>query len=236
MNHKKPKSKNSIDKQQWARLVPLDYTPVDPADCLHRSKQLYQLMNRRRSVRHFSDRPVSREIVENLIRIASTAPSGAHKQPWSFIAVSDSQLKSRIRAAAETEERRNYENRMPQEWRESLSPLGTDWQKPYLETAPWLVVVFQKRWEQLSSGERRKNYYGVESVGIAVGMFIAAVHQVGLAALTHTPSPMNFLTTILNRPSHERPFVLIPVGYPSEDCMVPDLRRKTLEEVAVFHE
>ena len=216
------------------RFIPLAYTPVEPEVCLERSKRLFARMERRRSVRHFSDRPVPRQVMENLIRTASTAPSGANKQPWTFVTVSDQGLKAKIRRAAEQEERRNYEQRMPSDWLEALEPFGTDWRKPFLEIAPWLVVVFQQNVEVLPSGETRKNYYVMESVGIAVGMFLAAVHQVGLVALTHTPSPMKFLSKILQRPANEKPFVLIPVGYPTEDCQVPDLDRKGLEEVAVF--
>jgi len=225
--------KPSRQPQQPA-FVPLRYTPVEPEACLERARRLHEQMDRRRSVRHFSDRPVSREVIEYLIRTANTAPSGAHKQPWTFVAVSDPNLKAEIRRAAEEQERRSYERRMPQGWLEALKLLGVDWHKPYLETAPWLVVVFRQTVELLASGERRKNYYVTESVGIAVGMFLAAIHQAGLAALTYTPSPMKFLSEILKRPPNEKPFLLIPVGYPAEDCRVTDLRRKTLDEVAVF--
>ena len=217
-------------------FVPLPYTPVEPEECLARAKRVYEQMEQRRSVRHFSDRPVSREVIEYLIRTAATAPSGAHKQPWTFVAISDSNLKAEIRRAAEEQERRSYERRMPRDWLEALEPLGVDWHKPYLETAPWLVVVFKQTVELLESGERRKNYYVAESVGIAVGMFLAAVHQAGLAALTYTPSPMKFLSDILKRPPNEKPFLIIPVGYPAEGCQVPDLKRKELDEVAVFLE
>ncbi len=180
--------------------------------------------------------PPPREVIEYLIRTAATAPSGAHKQPWTFVAVSDPNLKAEIRRAAEAEERKNYERRLTPEWLAALEPLGVDWHKPYLETAPWLVVVFRQTVELLESGERRKNYYVTESVGIAIGMFLAAVHQAGLAALTYTPSPMRFLSEILKRPPNEKPFLLIPVGYPAADCRVPDLQRKSLAEVAVFLE
>ena len=218
------------------QFIPLQYTPVAADECLRRSRQLFEQLNQRRTVRHFSDRPVAREVVANLIRTASTAPSGAHKQPWTFVAVADPEIKTRIRTAAEEEERLNYEHRMPEEWLEALEPFATDWHKPFLEIAPWLVVVFQQTLELLSSGEKRKNYYVTESVGIAVGMFPAAVHQAGLVALTHTPSPMKFLGEILDRPTSEKPFVLIPIGYPAEGCQVPDLQRKKLDEVAVFYE
>jgi len=224
----------TFNQPQQPASVPLRYTPVEPEECLQRARRLYEQMDRRRSVRHFSDRSVSREVIEYLIRTAATAPSGAHKQPWTFVAVSDPQLKAEIRLAAEEQERRSYERRMAPEWLEALEPLGVDWHKPFLEVAPWLVVVFRQTVELLESGERQKNYYVAESVGIATGMFLAAVHQAGLAALTYTPSPMQFRSEILKRPPNEKPSVLIPVGYPAEDCRVPDLQRKTLDEVAVF--
>ncbi len=224
------------DRDRGTGFIPLDYATVDPAECLERSHRLYTEMTRRRSVRHFSARPVERPVLENLILTAGSAPSGAHCQPWTFVAVSDSGIKTRIRQAAESEEKDNYARRMPPEWLQALEPLGTGWQKPYLEIAPWLVVVFQQNYRQLSDGERRSNYYVAESVGIAVGMFIAAVHQAGLVCLPHTPSPMAFLSQILERPPNEKPFVLIPVGYPAEDCQVPDLKRKSLAEIAVFRD
>ena len=182
---------------------------------MRRSGQLYRRMDQRRSVRQFSDHPVARDVIKNLIRAASTAPSGAHKQPWNFVAVSDPKIKAAIRRVAEVEERKNYEHRMPEEWLEALEPFGTDWHKPFLEIAPWLVVLFQQNVERLPSGQQRKNYYVTESVGIAAGMFLSAVHEVGLVALTHTPSPMGFLSEILDRPPNEKPFLLIPVGYPA---------------------
>ncbi len=234
MNH--PESGDQTHHQRPEGFIPLAYTPVTPEECLRRSEELYRRMDQRRSVRQFSDRPVTRGVMENLIRAASTAPSGAHKQPWTFVAVSDPKLKAEIRRAAEAEERENYERRMPQEWLEALEPFATDWHKPFLEITPWLVVMFQQTVEMLPSGEQRKNYYVTESVGIAAGMFLSAVHEVGLAALTHTPSPMRFLAEILHRPPNEKPFLLMPVGYPTEGCEVPDLKRKGLEEVAVFVE
>ena len=191
-------------------------------------------MDQRRSVRAFSPDAVPRRLIELAIRTASTAPSGAHQQPWTFVAVSDADTKRRIRMAAEAEERRSYEGRMSEEWLEALEPLGTDWQKPYLEIAPWLVILFEQVHGTFPDGSHRKHYYARESVGIAAGVFITAVHHMGLATLTHTPSPMGFLTTILERPRSERPFVLFPVGYPAADATVPDLRRKSLAEVAVF--
>ncbi len=231
-----PESGDLKHHQRPDGFIQLAYTPVTPEKCLRRSKQLYRRMDQRRSVRQFSDRPVARGVIEHLIRAASSAPSGAHKQPWTFVAVSDPKIKAKIRRAAEAEERENYERRMPQEWLEALEPFGTDWRKPFLEIAPWLVVIFQQTVEVLPSGQQRKNYYVTESVGIAAGMFLSAVHEVGLVALTHTPSPMGFLSEILDRPPNEKPFLLIPVGYPAEGCEVPDLKRKNLEEVAVFLE
>ncbi len=234
MNH--PKSDARTHHQRPGGFIPLTYTPVTPEECLQRSAQLFEELNRRRSVRQFSDRPVTRGVIENLIRIASTAPSGAHKQPWTFVAVNAPKIKGDIRRAAEAEERRNYEERMSHEWLEALEPFATDWHKPFLEIAPWLVVIFQQTMERLPSGEKRKNYYVTESVGIAAGLFLSAVHQAGLVALTHTPSPMGFLSEILHRPPNEKPFLLIPVGYPAEGCEVPNLKRKDLEKVAVFIE
>ena len=221
---------------QQPPFTPLRYTPVEPEECLQRARRVYEHLDQRRSVRHFSDRPVPREVIEYLVRTAATAPSGAHRQPWTFVAVSDPNLKTEIRRAAEEQERHSYEQRMTSEWLAALEPLGVDWRKPFLEVAPWLVVVFQQNVELLESGERRKNYFVARSVGIAVGLFLAAVHQAGLAALTYTPTPMKFLSDILKRPPNEKPFLLIPVGYPAADCQVPDLQRKSLAEVAVFLE
>jgi nitroreductase len=202
-----------------------------------RATAFYEAMSRRRSVREFSSEPVPRHLIDQAISTASTAPSGAHRQPWTFVVVGDSALKARIRVGAENEERENYEGgRLPDDWREALQPLGTDWQKPYLDTVPWLVVLFEQRYTLTGDGDTLKNYYVKESVGIAAGLFIAALHNMGLATLTHTPSPMAFLTRILRRPENERPFVLFPVGYPAKDCRVPELRRKSLAEVMVVLE
>ena len=201
---------------------------------LERSQQFYQWMNKRRTVRDFSSRPVPREIIENLILTASTAPSGAHKQPWTFCIVSDPHLKSKIRVEAEKEEFESYNGRMSEEWLQDLRPLQTDWKKPFLEIAPYLIIVFKKVYDVLPTGEKRNNYYVTESVGIACGFLLTAIHHAGLVALTHTPSPMNFLSKILNRPENERPFLLIPVGYPAEETFVPKLVRKTLDKVAMF--
>lgn len=203
-------------------------------DQLSRSYRIF--MERRRSIRFFSDRTVSREVIEQLIMTASTAPSGAHKQPWTFCAVSSSDLKRQIREAAEEEEFRSYNGRMSEEWLRDLAPFGTDWHKPFLETAPWLIIVFRRIYEFGEGGKKHNNYYVNESVGIACGFLLAAVHRVGLAALTHTPSPMDFLTRLLGRPANEKPFLLIPVGYPAEEATVPDLLRKPSQEVIAWYE
>lgn len=202
-------------------------------DQLKRASEFYTLCNHRRTVREFSSKLVSRELLETLVRTASTAPSGANKQPWKFIVVTEPKLKQEIRLAAEKEERENYERRMPQEWLDDLSALGTDWHKEFLEVAPALIVVFSIDYEK-DGDKTRKNYYVKESVGIAVGFLLAAIHNAGLVSLTHTPSPMGFLQKILNRPVNEKPFLLIPVGYPADDVKVPDIKRKELEEVIVW--
>jgi len=202
-----------------------------------RAAEFTELMASRRSVRHFSERPVPRALVEQAVAAAATAPSGAHMQPWTFVLVGEPSAKRKIRVAAEIEERENYEGgRLPAEWRTALEPLGTDWHKPFLETAPWLVVVFAQRYGFDAAGNRRHHYYVAESVGIACGLFIAALHNAGLATLTHTPSPMRFLSRLLGRPENERPYILFPVGYPAADCAVPDLTRKPLSEVLVTFE
>jgi nitroreductase len=215
--------------------IPYEFERVPVEEMLKRGDSIFKEMDGRRSVREFSTDPVPRELVERAICTASTAPSGAHRQPWTFVVVGDPTLKARIRTAAEQEERLNYEGgRLSAEWREALAPLGTDASKPFLEDAPWLVVLFEQRYTITSTGDTLKNYYVKESVGIAAGMFIAAIHRMGLATLTHTPSPMAFLTRVLNRPKNERPFVLFPIGYPADGCRVPDLRRKDLEQVMVI--
>jgi len=208
--------------------------PPRPPDIVVAAKTVYEEMNTRRSVRSFSSEPVPREAVEYAIRAASTAPSGAHRQPWTFVLVGDAGTKREIRVAAEQEERANYEGgRLPPEWREALEPLGTGWEKPYLEIAPWLVVVFEQRYGIGEDGKRSHNYYVKESVGIASGLFITALHRIGLVTLTHTPSPMAFLGRLLDRPANERPFILFPVGYPAEGAQVPNLTRKPLDEIMV---
>ena len=218
-------------------LIPYHHLRVQAAEALERAAAFRSELASRRSVRMFSADPVPRELIEHAIMTAASAPSGAHQQPWTFVAVSDPAIKRRIRVAAEAEERRNYEGgRMPPEWLAALAPLGTDWHKPFLEVAPWIVVVFEQVHGWFPNGSIRKHYYARESVGIACGLFIAAIHRMGLATLTHTPSPMGFLNRVLERPKNERPFVLLPVGYPADDCVVPDIRRKSLAEVAVFVE
>ncbi len=186
-------------------------------------------------MRDFSSEPVPRAVIEDLLRAAGTAPSGAHRQPWRFVAVSDPALKARIREAAEREERESYEHRMTPDWLADLAPLGTDWRKPFLETAPWLIAVFRVDWE-MRRGKRLPNYYVQESVGLACGLLLAAIHHAGLVALTHTPSPMAFLRGLLERPTNEKPFLLIPVGHPAPEAMVPDLMRARLEDIAAFRE
>ncbi|MFZ1529235.1 MAG: nitroreductase family protein [Ferruginibacter sp.] len=215
----------------------INYQPqnFDDNGAILRAKEFYQLINKRRSVREFSDRPIAREVIENIILAASTAPSGAHKQPWTFCVVTDPAIKAKIRLAAESEEKESYSGRMPGEWLKDLAPLGTGWQKPFLETAPYLIVVFKRIYEFAENGHKHNNYYVSESVGIACGLLLASIQYAGLCALTHTPSPMNFLSEILNRPGNEKPFLLIPVGYAADECYVPDLERKTLEEVSVWY-
>lgn len=218
------------------RFIP--YTPERPSlsTMLERARDFENRMKTRRSVRHFSSDPVPKEAIELAIRTAASGPSGANRQPWRFVAVDDPKIKRKIRVAAEKEERISYEGgRMPLEWREALAPLGTDWHKPYLETAPWLVVVFEEVHGIRPDGGPRKNYYGKESVGIACGLFIAALQSMGLCTLTHTPSPMGFLRTILGRPLNERPFILFPVGFAAADAHVPDIERKSLDEVALWN-
>ncbi len=210
------------------------YFENPPTDPLAAATGFYDEMNGRRSLREFSDRPVDRAVIQKILMTASTAPSGANKQPWTFCAVSDPVIKKEIRLAAEKEEAENYAGRMSEEWLRDLAPLGTDEHKPFLETAPWLIVVFKKSYDLGPAGDQRKNYYVSESVGIACGFLLAAVHRAGLVALTHTPSPMNFLQKILGRPANEKAFLLIPVGFPAEGAMVPDIKRKEEEGVLVW--
>ena len=215
-------------------FVPLQHERLGLDEMHRRSAAFLAEMERRRSVRLFAPDPVPRALIERAVAAASTAPSGAHKQPWRFVATRDPDIKRQIREAAEEEERVNYlDNRMNEEWQEALAPIGTDHHKEFLEVAPWIVVLFEERYEVRADGEQRKNYYVKESCGIAAGIFITALHTMGLATLTHTPSPMAFLTKVLGRPENERPFVMFPVGYPLPGVQVPDLARKGLDEVLV---
>lgn len=205
-------------------------------ELIKQSETFYNLLDERRSVREYADTPVPKEVIEMLIKTASTAPSGAHKQPWTFCAVSNSELKTKIREAAEAEEKESYESRMSERWLKDLEPMGTNMYKPFLEDAPWLIIIFKKVHDIDTDGEKVKNYYVNESVGIAAGMLITAIHNAGLVTLTHTPSPMNFLAKLLGRPSNERAFLLLPVGYPKTPTYVPDIERKSLVEVSKFYE
>ncbi len=216
------------------RFVPLEFRRYPEAEMLERARAFYDDLKRRRSVREFSPKPVPREIIEAALRAAGTAPNGANLQPWHFVVVTDPVLKSKIRAAAEAEEREFYENKAPQEWLDALAPLGTDEHKPFLETAPYLIAVFAQSYGMTPDGKKVKHYYATESVGIATGFLIAALHHAGLAALTHTPSPMGFLNELLDRPSNERPFLLLVVGYPAADAVVPAITKKELGDVATF--
>jgi len=212
-------------------FVPLEpYRPPDST--LEAARHFYQVMNRRRTVRMFDDRPVPREVIEQCILAAGTAPSGAHKQPWRFVVVGDPAIKKKIRQAAEAEEREFYGRRATEQWLEDLRPFGTDANKPFLEIAPWLIVVFKL----MKTDDGGQVYYANESIGIATGMLLAALHHAGLATLTHTPSPMGFLKVVLGRPENERPFLLIPVGYPAQDAVVPRLERKKLDQTSVWYE
>lgn len=216
------------------RMVPLDFSRRPIHDMLARGRAFYEEMNRRRTTRHFSADAVPREAIEWAIRVAGTAPSGAHQQPWTFVAVSDSKLKARIREAAEKEEQAFYHRRAPDEWLEALAPLGTDEHKTHLTDAPWIVVLFRQSYGLRDDGSRRTHYYSQESCGIAAGFFVAAVHMMGLVTLTHTPNPMAFLAELLERPANEKAMLIMPVGYPAEGARVPDLERKTLDDIAVW--
>jgi iodotyrosine deiodinase len=213
-------------------LIPLStYREWSPADMQRRAAEFAGHMARRRTVRDFSDRPIPEGVIDDCIRAAGTAPSGANLQPWHFVVVTDPAVKARIRVAAEEEERDFYEKRAPKKWLDALAPLGTDANKPFLETAPALIAIFAESYGERPDGTRVKHYYATESVGIATGLLIAAVHNAGLASLTHTPSPMGFLNEILGRPARERPFLLLVVGYPSDDARVPDIHRKSLNGI-----
>jgi iodotyrosine deiodinase len=200
-------------------------------EMLSKSKEYYEWLDRRRTVRDISSDPIPLEVVKNIIMAASTAPSGAHKQPWTFCLVSDSAIKNQIRQAAEKEENESYNSRMSDRWKKDLEPIGTDWKKPFLEEAPYLIVVFKRVYEIDKDGNKQNNYYVNESVGIACGVLISAIHHAGLVTLTHTPSPMNFLQKILNRPENERPYLLLPIGKAKDEVFVPDLRRKKINDM-----
>lgn len=220
---------------QTSHFVPLaSYCEYPAEEMQRRAAAFREDMQRRRTVRYFSERPVPRAIIEDCLLAAGSAPSGANMQPWHFVVVSEPTLKRQIRAAAEKEEYEFYHSRAPQEWLEALAPLGTDEHKPYLETAPYLIAVFAQSYSVLPDQRRVRNYYATESVGIATGMLITAVHHAGLVALTHTPSPMSFLGKILGRPENERAFLLLVVGYPAGGAMVPDITKKALHEIATF--
>jgi nitroreductase len=213
----------------------LQFRRRPPDEMLRRAREFYTELDQRRTTRHFSSEPVPIELIQLAVQAAGTAPSGAHRQPWRFVVVSDPGLKAEIRQAAEQEERENYSGRMPPEWLKALEPLGTDAHKPHITDAPWIVVVFKQLWEPLPDGSRLKNYYADESVGIACGLFIAAIHRMGLCTLTHTPSPMAFLAALLRRPVNERPYLLMPVGYPAIGAQVPHIRRKPLREIVQWN-
>lgn len=215
-------------------FIPYQGLNYSKQESLKKAHAFYALMDQRRSIRHFSDQKVDRSIIEKIIQTASTAPSGANQQPWTFCAVSNPEIKTKIREAAEKEEYENYHGRMSERWLKDLKSIGTDHIKPFLEIAPWLIIVMKRSYEFVED-EKKNNYYPTESVGIATGFLLTAIHQAGLVALTHTPSPMNFLAQILDRPKNEKPYMLIPLGYPAKDAQVPNLKRKTLKEMAVFY-
>ncbi len=217
-------------------VEPLRFTEYDPDDMARRAQEFYNEIKNRRTVREFSDKPVSRSTIEDCLRAAGTAPSGANMQPWHFVVVSDPEIKHRIRVEAEQEEREFYSHKAPQEWLDALAPLGTDEHKPFLEIAPYLIAVFAQSYGLLPDGRKVKHYYAQESVGIATGFLIAALHHAGLATLTHTPSPMSFLNEILERPKNERPFLLLVVGYPAADATVPMITKQPLNSFTSFME
>ena len=217
-------------------FIPYKHQDRNEEEMLNRSAEFYEFMNARRSIRHFSDKAVPKEVIDNILMAASSAPSGANKQPWTFCVVSSKQIKKEVRMLAEVEEKESYSNRMSEEWLEDLIPLGTDWHKDFIETVPWVIVVMKRVYERGEENAKQKNYYVNESVGIACGILIAAIHNAGLCTLTHTPSPMDFLTKALGRPENERAFLLLPIGYPSKGAKVPNIHRKGLTDVAVYYE
>ncbi len=215
-------------------FIPYQFQTFSEEEMISRSRKMYDLASSRRSVREFSDQSFSKEIIENIIKTAGTAPSGANKQPWTFVVVSDPDLKHKIRLAAEAEEKEFYEHKISDEWRQDLAPLGVTWEKAFLEIAPYLIVVFQQKYRLDEHNTKRKNYYVTKSVGIAVGTLIIAIQNAGLVTITHTPISMNFLRDLLGRPENEKSFVIMPVGYPKEEVMVPDIKRKTRSEILVW--
>lgn len=217
-------------------FVTLDWNEVPVKEMEERAKEILSVAQMRRTTRHFSTREVPKKLIEKAILTGGTAPNGAHLQPWTWVVISNQELKQKIREAAEQEELKTYQSRMPEAWKEVLDPLGTDHIKPHLTDAPWIVVLFKQTKRMRSNGEMAPTYYSVESCGIAAGMFISAIHRIGLTTLTHTPSPMGFLRDILGRPKHEDALLVLPVGYPAEDAMVPDIHRKTLDEISVWFE
>ena len=217
-------------------FVSFEQATYSEEEMKQRSHDFFNWADKRRSVRDFSSKAVPKEVMEHLIMTGSTAPSGAHKQPWTFCLISNDVLKSKLRLLAEEEEKKSYGGRMSDEWLEDLAPLGTDWEKEFIDIAPWIVVIMKRAYELNEDGTKRNNYYVSESVGLAAGFFLMAVHNAGLVALTHTPSPMNFISKALNRPENERPFLLIPVGYPAENAQVPKLKRKTVDQVIHYYE
>lgn len=215
-------------------FIPLEWTELDPTTMMNIAQENYERLNVRRTTRHFSSRNVDRRLIELAIQSGSTAPSGAHLQPWTWVAIRSADLQAKLREAAEKEEQKTYAERMPEAWSEVLEPLGTDAIKPHLTDAPWIVVLFKQKKRLRKNGEWGPTYYATESCGIAAGMFIQAVHTMGLVTLTHTPSPMGFLRELLGRPGHEEAMLVMPVGYPADGAEVPDIHRKSLDEVAVF--
>ena len=223
------------DTGSGPHFIPLRRWPAPSDDDLAgKTATFADMMRQRRTVRYFSDRPVPRKVIEDCLRTAGSAPSGANLQPWHFVAISDPEIKREIRTAAEEEEQEFYQHRAPKEWLEALAPIGTDSNKPFLEVAPWLIAIFSQPYGVLPDGRRVHHYYATESVGIATGFLIAAIHQAGLASLTHTPSPMAFLNRILKRPTYEKPFLLLVVGHPAGDAVVPDIQRKDLDQISTF--
>lgn len=216
-------------------FVQLIKNGYETEEILQKSKHFFDNMDARRSCRDFSNKPIPKEVIENIILTASTAPSGAHKQPWTFCVISSDVIKKQIRIEAEKEEYESYNNRMPEEWKKDLLPLQTTWEKEFLEIAPYLIIIFKKSYDLDKNGNKTNVYYANESCGIACGFLLAAIHEAGLVALTHTPSPMNFLSKVLNRPANEKPYLLVPVGYAASDCWVPDIKRKTIEEIVAWY-